>query len=390
MKTSHPHHIVIFEPRLEGHHLSWLCYIAEDFLSAGFKVTLATDTRSEIQPFSQDQLSSIAGRVDTIPVFDNRGRFRNGNRMNTLSACLNESGADEIFLPNFDEIASNCLRLASIGIFPPANVKGRLSGIYHRPRSLATPCWPPGNIIKSFGFRRLGQQGWFRNIFLLDEYLIKNIIDVSKGTRISLIPDPCCGDFSHERNEARRRLGIPLDKFVFLSYGIPARRKGLHIAVEAMADLPSESRLFLLCGGKILKSPDITDGLGRLAEKGLAMVMDRYISDLEEKLCFCASDAILLPYIKHFGSSAILSRAAAAGKMVIASNEGLIKMRVQEHQLGLLFESRSSKALRSAMEKAALLSASEMEAFKQSALDYTKFCSRDTFRKRLLQPYEAI
>ena len=65
--------------------------------------------------------------------------------------------------------------------------------------------------------------------------------------------------------------------------------------------------------------------------------MGRYITDQEEKLGFCACDAVLLPYIGHIGSSAILSRAAAAGKMVIASDEGLIAKRVRKHGLGRLF-----------------------------------------------------
>ncbi len=40
-------HLLIFENRTEGHHLHWLRYITEDFLTTGSRVTLALDYRPE-------------------------------------------------------------------------------------------------------------------------------------------------------------------------------------------------------------------------------------------------------------------------------------------------------------------------------------------------------
>ena len=47
-KSSQPH-ILIFETRVEGHHLSWLRYITEDLLIAGFKLTLVVDWWPEVK-----------------------------------------------------------------------------------------------------------------------------------------------------------------------------------------------------------------------------------------------------------------------------------------------------------------------------------------------------
>lgn len=385
-----PFHILIFEPRVEGHHLSWLHYITEDLLSTGFKLTLAVDDRPKAKKYIKEEFSALTQKVGIIPVFDKAGKFRGGSKLKTIAACLKESGAQDVFLPNLDEIASDCLRFAALGIYPPDILKGRLSGVYHRPRSLANPTWPLSNLIKTIGFRRLSRNSWFRNIWLVDEYLVKTLKNQYAGLIFRFMPDPGCGDFSHRKKDARKALGIPLDKFVFLNYGIPARRKGLHLAVRAMLDVPPESRLFLLCAGRIKRDPEVLKGLEKLGEHGLAHVMDRYISDLEEKLCFCASDVVLLPYIKHFGSSAILSRATAAGKMVIASDEGLIGKRVRNNNLGWVFPSENSGKLRKAMVNAAVLSESDMALFQKSALCYARSCSREAFRMSLLSPYRLF
>ena len=42
-----PGHLLLYEPRVEGHHPGWLRFIVEDLLSAGWRLTLAVDLRAE-------------------------------------------------------------------------------------------------------------------------------------------------------------------------------------------------------------------------------------------------------------------------------------------------------------------------------------------------------
>lgn len=377
-------HILIFEPRVEGHHLSWLRYIAEDFLTAGFSVTLAVNWWPEAKEFIQKQLPGLINRVSVISIFNEAGKLHGGSKLKALVYCLNESGAQEAFVNNLDDIASHCLRCASIGIYPPKPLQGHLSGVYFRPRFLANPTWPPGNIVKAIGFRRLCLQHWFKNIFLMDEYLFASAKDKYTGTAFHFLPDPWDGNFSHSQKNARKALGIPQDSFVLLNYGIGDRRKGLHLTVQALLESSLDSRLFLLCAGRISKDRGLLKGLSQLEKQGKGKVLDRYVSDSEESLCFCASDVVLLTYIKHFGSSGVLSLSAAAGKMVIASDEGLVGQQVREHKLGWLFPSGNVEELKKCMDNAALLSESDMAQFQQAALRYAKYCSRDAFRGAFL------
>lgn len=171
MSKSFQPHILIFETRVEGHHLSWLRYVTEDLLTAGFKLTLAVDWRPEAKELIQANLSNLMNKASIISIFNKAGKLRRGSKLKAIAECFYESGAQEVFINNLDDIISHCLRCASIGIYPPKPLQGRLSGVYFRPRFLANPTWPPGNIIKAAGFRRLCRQRWFKNIFLMDEYL---------------------------------------------------------------------------------------------------------------------------------------------------------------------------------------------------------------------------
>ncbi|MGA9177716.1 MAG: glycosyltransferase, partial [Desulfobacterales bacterium] len=201
------------------------------------------------------------------------------------------------------------------------------------------------------------------------------------------LPDPWSGDFAQPMDQARELLKIPLDKFVFLNYGIGDKRKGLHLVIQAMLEASHESRLFLLCAGQISRNNTIRSGLDKLETLGHAKVLNRYVSDVEETLCFCAADAVLLPYVNHFGSSGVLSLAAGAGKMVVASDDGLVGKRVLEHKLGLLFSSGNTKALGKSMSQAMSLSRSDRDQFRNSALEYALSCNRESFRQALLAPF---
>ena len=107
-------------------------------------------------------------------------------------------------------------------------------------------------------------------------------------------------------------------------------------------------------------------------------------SQEEEELCFAAADIVLLPYCGHFGSSAVLSRAAASGKAVIVSDDGLLGRRVRDHRLGLLVEPGKESSLAIAMTRAMRFSPSEKERYRQAALNYAAGCTRQAFREAIV------
>jgi glycosyltransferase involved in cell wall biosynthesis len=388
MKASLPdRHVLIFEPGRVGHRLTWLRYVTEDFLAMGYKLTWAVDMSSRARHLIEEQLSALLPKVSVLPLFHENGRWRRGSKIRSLEECREISQAGEVFLNEFDEIASGLLRGAAVGIMPPRPLQGRLSGVYFRPRFLTEPHRPPGNILKARGFQRLCRQGWFRHLYFVDEYLFPALAKNDPAYRFHFLPDPWSGDFSCPAEIARNRLGIPPNKVVYLHYGMGDRRKGLHLAVDAMGMPAADPQMFLLCAGQISDDRNLLEKLAGLEKRGLAKLMNHYVSEEEERLCFSSADGVLLPYIHHYGSSGVLSRAAAAGKLAIVSDEGLLARRVRDHRLGLLFQTNSIRELRQRMNNVISMGQAGRDQYRKSSLNYAETCSREAFRAALTSPW---
>lgn len=382
---SPPKKLLVYEARTEGHHLSWLRYITEDLLEAGVELVLALDQRPSSRQRIDEQMSGLLPRVKTLAVRDQSGWIGGRGQAGTVALCQRRAGVEQVFLCCLDEIASPCLRRAAFGLLPPGSLRGEFGGIYIRPRFLAGRGFSPNHFLKRCGFNRLLRGGWFRQMLFLDEYLHAALKAKFPAAPFYFLPDTCPPPPNLDRAEARRQLGLPPDARILLFYGGPYRRKGLDLVVAAMEQMPAGNRPFLLCLGEQPAEPAVARGLERLAAEGCARSMNRYVSTAEEEAGFAACDVALLPYRRHFGSSGVLTRAAAAGVMVIASDEELIGRRVREHQLGLLFPPGDAAGLRRCLEEAAAMSGEESARWSRAAKKYAATCTRAAFRQALLQ-----
>ena len=381
-------HVLIYEPRTEGHHLVWLRYFMEDLLGAGVRLTLALDRRPAAWERIQAHLQTMLAEVMTLPIFESDGAPIARGHLASLAACQRRAKADSVFLPSLDEIASACFRRAALGWLPEAALKGRLGGVYFRPRMLL-PARSPNQLLKRAGFRRMLRQRWFRQILFCDEYLCAAAQVRHPDAPLFFLPDPFPDHFAGPRTDARRALRLPDDKTIFLFYGGPYRRKGLPLAVEAMLGLPLDCCALLLCVGEQPQDEVLSRKLASLSERGLAHCLGWRVDNEEEKTAFAACDFVLLPYLQHFGSSAVLARAAGAGRIAIVSDEGLIGRRVRDHGLGMLFASGDADALRECLRRAFQLSASERAAFAPALARYASTCTRERFREALLRSFSG-
>ncbi len=373
-------HILIFEPQIEGHHLFWLQLVCESFLDLDYCVTIALDDRTtKARERIADKSNNLLSRVFIISIYDAQGELLGGSKINAIAECIKKSGADEVFCTTLDEFTSSCFRRAALGIDPPPILKGKLSGVYHRPRPIDEMQGGLSNAVKRFGFRRLEKNGWFKHIFLLDEYLLSK----KKNKPYYFLPDPWDGDYSIPQEEARTKLGIGKDKFVILHYGTASRRKGLHLLLDALDIGLLHDKVFLLIAGNVTKNKEEIQKLQALEALGQAKVLNYYVSAAEEKICFCASDFIALPYISHYGSSGILSRASAARRPVIASDYHILGRRVVEKGLGLVFENNNVESLKKVLMEAQHLNTEDSIRFNKNLLDYACGCSREAFKEAL-------
>ena len=382
--SSDKRRLLVVEPRVEGHHPGWLRFITEDLLSADYQLSLAVDLRPESRPIIEDHLGDLIDQVKLIPVLDDGGRPRNGSLEASIMLGLEESGAPRAFLCALDEISSAIFRRAAIGVYPPAPLRGRMGGIYHRPRLYEPPWWSPNRMLKAAGFRKFMQANWIRPLLLLDEYLAQDFKQRFTDKPIFFLPDPCPDDFDGDSSQARVALGVPPDAVIFLFFGVGARRKGLHLAVEAMLQL-EDKNAFLLIAGRQNPPPQVKRGIDQLVQEKRALLLDRYVSSAEKKWCFQAADVVLIPYLNHFGASDILSQAMAAGKPVVASDEQLVGKLVGDNDLGWRFPSGNALALAECLTQAASMDESMRQRFRTHAAAYADRYSRKNYRKALLQ-----
>jgi hypothetical protein len=376
-------HILIYEPRVEGHHVTNLQFVAADLLGTGHQLTLALDPAPAAQARLRAGLGDILERVRVLPT---SGKS-DAEKINFLARALAESGADSVFLTNLDELSSTLLRRAALGIMPPENLRGRLGGSYSRPRFLTRRGGSPNQWLKSAGFIRLLRQGWFNRLFFPDPYFAAALAPKFPSVHIAHIPTPVPENFATDSALARRELRIAADKKVFLFYGGGYRRKGLHLAIAALQKLPTNSPAFLLCAGEPPDDAHVRAELAALATQGRALVLARYVTHAEEQQVFAAADFVLLPYLAHFGTSGVQSLAAGAGKPVLASDEELVGRLVRERGLGLLFRPGDVRALATALEQALAATPTEISTWQAAEKIFAHDWSRTAFRTAMVQAF---
>lgn len=381
--------VLIYEPSVDGHHVGWLRFITEDLLGVGFALTLALDTRPAAMKRIEGQMADLLPQVKIIPAIANEADKAKNTSPAHIAACLKKSGAALAFLANFNDLASTSLRRAAFGLMPDESLRGRLGGIYFRPLFLNASALSPNQAMKKLGFRRLVKNGWLNPLLMIDPLLCGLAQREYPGAPIHLLADPYPENFHADRAASRRQFNLPDDKFVFLFYGGGYKRKGLHLAVAALLKMSAPGKAFLLCAGLQPKNEQLARDLETLRSQGRAEIVNRYVSVEEEKQLFAACDAVLLPYIRHRDGSAVLSRAAGAGKPAIASDEYLIGHIVRQYGMGLLFASGNVPELECALLQAATASPAGLSRWRTGAQAYAQICSRGAFRSALVASVET-
>ena len=382
-------HILLFEPNTQGHHLVILRYLIEDLLSAGHTLSLALDNRHSAKPRIDHALSDLLPACKSIPLYHEDGHSRFTNKLAAAAGAFTECGADVIFFPCFDEVSSSLCRRAAFGLMPPRVLKGRIRGLFIRPRVIddreqgGFSLW-----LKRIGFTRFHRQGWASWLFTFDETLVASLRAGFNPAAFPVLPDPWSGNFTHDRAAAREKLGLPRNRFILLHYGTASRRKGLHLVAQAAASLPLDQDFLLVCAGEC--GGDAREELHHLQNQDRARLFNRHITSAEEELFFCAADAVALAYHGHYGSSGVLARAAAARRWVIASDEGLVGHRVRANNLGFTFKTGDVDALRETLSQAIAFTPEHAAVtFGPGLASFAARHSRESFRTALLAQFPS-
>ena len=127
------------------------------------------------------------------------------------------------------------------------------------------------------------------------------------------------------QDEARARLGLAPDGFIFLSIGFLQPHKGFDRAVRAFGDLGERGCRLEIVGSLRVDAPEYVvylEDLRELVDETNGVTLhEEYVSDSEFDIWIVAADALVLPY-RLIWSSSVCERASLYQRPLIASRVG--------------------------------------------------------------------
>lgn len=174
--------------------------------------------------------------------------------------------------------------------------------------------------------------------------------------KVHMIPHGHMLDYveSQDMSESRQRLGIPLNKTVFLFFGQIKKVKGVDILLKSIALLKNRyPNLYVVIAGSVWKT-DFAEYQKIIEENQLNKCLKteiRYIPDEDVKYFYSSCDVCVLPYTDVY-QSGVIQLAYGYGKPVIATSLSAFTQFVKEGKTGFLAEPGNPDSLAAAMERA--------------------------------------
>lgn len=149
-----------------------------------------------------------------------------------------------------------------------------------------------------------------------------------------------------DRLDARARLGLDLDSFVFLFFGNSRPEKGLAQLIRAAAEVPRDTDWTLLVAGKM--NPDqLAFYQGLVDECALGdrvSIYAKHISDKDTPSFYCSANLVVVPYHTIY-ESGVTIMAQTLGVPVLASDLPPLIEATDHGRCGLLFDREDARAL---------------------------------------------
>ena len=196
------------------------------------------------------------------------------------------------------------------------------------------------------------------------------------------------------KEEARKYLGIPVKKSVFLCFGSPHTGKDWEVIYHALKEIPD---VILLHGGDqrlddrgvSLQLPNSVDLAARYSMQDRVVIKDHYISEEEKPYYFFAADVIILSYTRQFLSNASsLWEACRFEIPVIISDNEQFKEIMEKYKPGLVFKAEEPDSLKETAWRFLNLSEEERITFRVNCRKFKDSFPIDRWAEQCLAIYQ--
>lgn len=206
----------------------------------------------------------------------------------------------------------------------------------------------------------------------------KKIYVVPHASYVGAYPNSCT------RLEARQRLGLAEDEFVYLCLGQMRRYKGIEDLITAFRGLPAGRSRLVLAGN--VHDPTYGDELARLTRGDKTiMAWFQYVGDAELQYFMNACDICVLPY-RDVTTSGAAILAFSFGRSIVAPAMAGFTELVAEGR-GIAYDPRSAHGLAQALQQARALDVTDAG---QRALEWAQRHSWRTLAPEFVRIYADV
>jgi glycosyltransferase involved in cell wall biosynthesis len=361
--------LMLFDLNPSGHHGGYLHHLARywrEHRLPGELILLVSPDFLTLHPGLLSNLSNIGmsdGRIRLIPISEAEHQRWQAGRSGLAKARIEwqlmtqyavRERVGQVLLMYFDNLQP---AFVLSGTLPFA-----VSGILFRP-SFHYADWGQGPttwaqrlqfLRKAWLLRMLVSRPTLRHLFCLDPFAVAPLNAWAGRELARHLPDPVPTRpvSEAEQRALRHRLGIEAGRRIVLVFGQLDDRKGIDALLLALSRLPNEVQRTwcLLLVGPLHDS--IRDGLPtQIAQVGPVQVVQQhtFVQEPDIQPYIAVADLVAVLYRQHIGMSAVLVRAAAAGRPVLASDYGLLGKLVTTKQLGRAVNATDDTAIAEAL-----------------------------------------
>ena len=374
--SSSPFHILIFEPRIEGHYSDYIRHLVQYVHNQSMPIKLTLLVHPDFKARFWDAIKSECEEshecVDLIPFGPREHALCTHNGLPQGIRSLFQWFTMMKYLRRTGAVHGHFLYIDTAQLVFALKLgapKGRtLSGILFRSSIHYEQLWQtPSNFrqhIKNYRkttlYKRMVKHPALSTLFSLDPYFAEYAAQSFKqGDKVQALPEPCPFPQDPATYHPSDIVGcdMPEDRTCFLLFGSLTPRKGIYQVLEALRMLDSKiaKKTAVVFAGKLRDDirTKFQERLGQLTSDSPELWMhheDRHINPAEITDLVIRCDVVLAPYQNHIGSSNVMLWAAGAQKPVITQEYGLMGALARDYKLGLVVDTTKPRAIADAIQ----------------------------------------